>query len=234
MNDLIYYAIGDVHGESERLDQLLRSIRDDAAFAGAPHKMVFLGDMIDRGPDSRAVVSRAIELTASGEALAVRGNHEALLLHAYANKESIGVHFWGENGGDQTIAAYKRANGDTDDWRDAIDRDHVHWMRSLPTMIRDEERGLVFVHGGICPKSFPKCSDELHMWTRSQDFFRTSRWPRRKETKDILVVHGHTPTVDSEPEIEPRRINVDTGVCYGGPLTCVALAPKQKPRFLRA
>jgi serine/threonine protein phosphatase 1 len=233
MNDLIYYAIGDVHGEIEKLDRLLEFIRDDAQRLGAAHKIVFLGDLIDRGPDSRAVILRAMA-AAGGEAWAIKGNHEELMLHAYKNTESIGVFFWAENGGDETIASYMMANGACDDWRDAIDKAHIKWLRALPAMLRDEARGLVFVHGGIDPVTFPNCSDEVRMWTRSDKFFNPSRWPARTELEGILVVHGHTPTHDFEPHANPRRINVDTGACFGGPLTAAVLAPGEAPRFLRA
>lgn len=234
MSEFTYYAIGDVHGEIGKLERLLGFIRDDADYARATPRIVFLGDLIDRGPDSRAVIERAIHLCEGGEAIAIKGNHEELMLHAYGNRESVGIYWWAENGGDETIASYKRENGDHDDWRDAIDKTHLTWMRGLPVMVRDEPRGLVFVHGGIDPKTFPQCSDEIRMWTRSHKFFRSNDWPEREETRDILVVHGHTPTADFEPDVQRRRINVDTGACFGGQLTCAVLAPGAKPRFLRA
>ena len=99
-------------------------------------------------------------------------------------------------------------------------------------MIRDEARGLVFVHGGIDPKTFPNEHDEVRMWTRSEKFFRSDAGPIARRLRDILVVHGHTPTHDFEPDVQRRRINVDTGACFGGPLTSVVLAPDQAPRFL--
>lgn len=234
MSDLTYYAIGDVHGEAEKLDRLLAYIAEDARHFGLTPRIVFLGDLIDRGADSRGVVERAKNLTETGEALAVKGNHEELMLHAYANRESVGIYWWAENGGDETIMSYMMANGTQNDWRDAVDKPHIAWLRTLPVMIRDEVRGLVFVHGGIDPWSFPNCSDEVKMWTRSSKFFRTRFWPDRDEVRDILVVHGHTPTDGFEPDNEPRRINVDTGACFGGPLTCAVLAPGEQPRFLRA
>lgn len=233
MSDLTYYAIGDVHGELAKLDDLLRCIREDAMRRKLAYRVVFLGDLIDRGPDSRGVVERAKTMCENGEAFAVKGNHEELMLHACDKQESIGIYFWAENGGDETILSYARANGFKDDFREAIDADHVKWLRALPTMIRDEERGLVFVHGGIDPKTFPNCSDELRMWTRSRAFFRSELWPEREETQDILVIHGHTPAADLKPELERRRINVDTGACFGGTLTAVVLAPNEAPRFLR-
>lgn len=234
MSETTYYAIGDVHGELGKLDSLLEYIREDARRLGTIYKIVFLGDLIDRGPDSRAVIARAMTAERAGEAIVLKGNHEELMLHAYAKTESMGVYFWAENGGDETIASYKRVNGNADDWRDAIDREHIGFLRSLKVTHHDEARGLVFVHAGIDPKVFPACADELRMWTRSEKFYDPGRWPDRPELDGIRVIHGHTPTRDFEPHLNPRRINVDTGACFGGPLTCAVLAPGESPRFLYA
>lgn len=234
MSDLTYYAIGDVHGEIDKLDRLLHAIREDAVRRKVPHNIVFLGDLVDRGPDSRAVVKRAMHLAETEGAIVLRGNHEELMLHAYDKRESVGIYWWAENGGDETITSYMMANGVRDDWREAIDKHHIAWLRTRPVMVRDELRGLVFVHGGIDPRVFPCCTDEVHMWTRSNNFFDTRRWPDRPELSGICVVHGHTPTPDFEPHLNPRRINVDTGACFGGPLTAVVLAPDERPRFLSA
>jgi len=234
MSEHTYYAIGDVHGELDKLDQLLALIREDAHRIGSAYKIIFLGDLIDRGPDSRSVVERALRLSEAGEAIAIRGNHEELMLNAFTNWDSTGVYFWAENGGDETIDSYKRVNGDHGDWREAVDEEHIAWLDKLPVMWRDEARGLVFVHGGIDPVTFPNCSDEVRMWTRSPKFFDPGRWPKRAETDGIIVIHGHTPTATFEPHLNPRRINVDTGACFGGPLTAVVLTPEKKPRFLRA
>lgn len=234
MSEITYYAIGDVHGEIAKLETLLGSIRDDARARGDEHKIVFLGDLIDRGADSRGVVATAMRLVNLEGAIAIRGNHEELMLHAYGHDESAGLYHWAVNGGDETIASYKAVNGETDHWRDAIDDHHIAWLRGLPTLWRDEARKIAFVHGGIDPKTFPVCSDEIRMWTRSEKFFDPGRWPKRPELDGLLVVHGHTPTRDFEPHNNPRRINVDTGACFGGPLTSVVLAPGEPPRFLSA
>lgn len=230
----VYYAIGDVHGEKAKLDELLGRIRDDAARHGQSHKIVFLGDLIDRGADSRAVVETAMRLHAEEGAIVIRGNHEELMLHAVDHNESVGIYWWATNGGDETIESYQRANGPEDDWRQAVDKAHIKWLRALPTIWRDDQRKLVFVHGGIDPWRYPNESDEVRMWTRSPTFFRSSNWPDREELRDIVVVHGHTPTEDFEPDWQSRRINVDTGACFGGPLTAAVLAPDAAPRFLHA
>jgi serine/threonine protein phosphatase 1 len=229
---MIYYAIGDVHGEKAKLDDLLVQIAQDAG--DRTHTIVFLGDLIDRGADSRGVVDAAMQLTRAGRALAIKGNHEELMLHAFEREETAGLYHWANNGGDETIASYEAVNGKKDHWREAIDPEHIKWLRALPSIHRDEPRGLVFVHGGIDPWRFPNESEEVRLWTRSPTFFRSDDWPDREEVRDILVVHGHTPTEDFEPDWRRRRINVDTGACYGGPLTSVVLAPDQAPRFLRA
>lgn len=234
MSDTVYYAIGDVHGEIEKLDRLLDFVRDDAARAGGPHKIVFIGDLIDRGPDSRAVVERAMAIASSDQAVVLKGNHEEMFLNAIGSASRNDFEMWSVNGGESALVSYQRANGGQSDWRDAIDRTHIKWLRALPVIWRDEARNLVFVHAGIDPWRFPNCPDEVKIWTRSRVFFDTKRWPDRAELKDILVVHGHTPTADFEPDVQRRRINVDTGACFGGPLTCVVLAPGEGPRFLRA
>lgn len=227
---MIYYAIGDVHGEDEKLARLHDFIREDAHRRGGAYRIVHLGDLVDRGPDSRGVIARVMAL--GDEGLSIKGNHEELMLHAFDNRESVGIYWWAENGGDETILSYMLANGEKDDWRDAVDESHLTWLRTLPVMWRDDARRIIFVHGGIDPKRFPECSDELRMWTRAREFFNSERWPEREELRDILVVHGHTPTADFEPDVQRRRINVDTGACFGGPLTCAVLAPDEPPRFL--
>lgn len=232
-----YYAIGDVHGEEKRLATLHGYIRDAIEASGEDdYRIVHVGDLIDRGPDSRGVVERVMALHAlEGErAITVRGNHEELMLHAYDRDESLGLYHWAINGGDETIESYERVNGRHDTWKKAIDEAHIAWLRTLPTIWRDEARKLAFVHGGIDPKTFPDCSDEIRLWTRSDKFFDPGRWPKRPELEDLLVVHGHTPTHDFRPHVNPRRINVDTGAVFGGRLTCVVLQRGQQPYFLTA
>jgi serine/threonine protein phosphatase 1 len=234
MSDLTYYAIGDVHGEIEKLHELFRLIREDALLRKAPQQIVFLGDLIDRGPDSRDVVHAVMKLADAGLAVCLKGNHEEMLLNAIDSTSRNTFATWNLNGGDTALESYERANGKGGDWRESVDLAHVKWLRTLPSIIRDEARNLVFVHAGIDPWRFPDCPEGVRLWTRSKEFFDSERWPEREETRDILIVHGHTPTDDFEPDVAPRRINVDTGACFGGPLTAVVLAPGEAPRFLRA
>lgn len=232
-----YYAIGDVHGEAERLAQLHAFILQDVIDSEIDDpEIVHLGDYVDRGPDSRGVIAQImlLEGLAPCPVRALLGNHEEMMLHAYDQYHGGSESHWAQNGGAQTVASYADFKPDAEDWRDQIDPVHIAWLRTLPTLIRDEERKIAFVHAGIDPKAFPNCKDEIRVWTRSRKFFESERWPERPELDGWMVVHGHTPQIDGEPEVEARRINVDTGAVFGGPLTCVVLAPEAPPRFLRA
>ena len=231
------YAIGDVHGEAERLARLHEFIVEDHAREGGEAIIAHLGDLVDRGPNSRGVVARVMALEdkppANAQSCCVLGNHELLMLEAIrASDRDIAVSHWLDQGGAVTLESYFAVNGRQGGWRDAVDGAHRHWLSSLPSMIRHEH--VVFVHGGIDPKAFPHCKDEIRLWTRSSRFFDSESWPEREELKDILVVHGHTPTEDFTPQVQRRRINVDTGAVFGGPLTCVVLTPAERPRFLYA
>lgn len=234
MSDVVYYAIGDIHGEIDKLANLYKAIAVDAEAYEAPARLVHLGDMIDRGPDSRGVVAMIMDMEAETGAIALMGNHEELMLYAYDCPDTMGVYHWASNGGDDTIDSYKAANGETSDWREAVDGAHIAWLRARPIQHRDEERNILFVHAGIDPKRYPNCPDEVKLWTRSPAFYNPKRWPDRPELKGLTVVHGHTPTDNFEPDVRSNRINVDTGACFGGPLTAVVLAPGEAPRFLTA
>jgi serine/threonine protein phosphatase 1 len=232
----VRYAIGDVHGEADKLARLHDFIADDIARHGAPALVVHLGDLVDRGADSRGVVERVIRFEANpppgAEARSILGNHELMMLDAKdAATRQVELH-WLTQGGGETMESYMRANGARADWREIVDDTHWTYLRGLPVLLRDDN--VVFVHAGIDPARFPNCSDEIHLWTRSRKFFDEAQWPDRKETRDIVVLHGHTPTDSFEPEVSRRRINVDTGAVFGGPLTCVVLAPGETPRFLHA
>lgn len=234
MSERTYYAIGDIHGEAERLGVLHGLIAEDCARQGRPHAIVHIGDLIDRGPDSAGVIDRVMRLEQQGEVITLKGNHEQLMLDAYDDFELERMATWALNGGEATLASYGAASWRAADWREKTPPAHIKWLRGLPTLYVDEARRIAFVHGGIDPATFPNCADELRMWTRARRFFDTALWPARAELEGLLVVHGHTPTDDFQPDVVSRRINIDTGACYGGPLTCAVLAPGEAPRFISA
>lgn len=237
MAGLIYFAIGDVHGESRKLAELHAAILERIAFEGAPARIIHLGDYVDRGPDTRGVIERVMALEArfasdpSISVKSLKGNHEQMMLDAYDRTADAGS--WWSQGGAEAADSYAGGSGLAgQDWRQTIPADHISWMRGLESIAFDRERAIAFVHAGIEPASFPDCADAVRLWTRSDRFFDHANWPEREELKNLLVVHGHTPR-SYQPENFPHRINVDTGACFGGPLTAVMLKEGAEPHFLR-
>jgi len=232
----LVYAIGDVHGEADRLRLLHERILTDIARQGAPALVMHLGDLVDRGPDSRAALAAAIELEQSPpsgvEARSLLGNHEAMMLTACAPGASRNAFAqWNLNGGDETIRSY---GGDPrGDWRDRIDPAHLDWLRGLPTLRLERACKLAFVHAGIDPHAFPECDPQVHLWTRNQRFMNSAAWPARPELEGWTVVHGHTPTDAPVPDVGPHRVNLDTGAVFGGPLSCGVFAPDEEVRFIQ-
>jgi serine/threonine protein phosphatase 1 len=234
----IYFAIGDVHGESRKLGEMHTAILDRIAFEGGPACIIHLGDYVDRGPDTRGVIERVMALEArfrnerAVSVVSLRGNHEQMMLDAYDGSLDVGS--WWSQGGAEAADSYAGGQGQAGtDWRELVPRAHIDWMRGLGSIHRDEARGLVFVHAGIEPSAFPHEGDQTYLWTRSDRFFDRGNWPERSALKDLTVIHGHTPR-SFQPEVFAHRINVDTGACFGGPLTAVMLKQGAEPQFLRA
>lgn len=213
------YAVGDVHGCHDLLTALLEAIEQHAE--GRPRHLVFLGDYIDRGPDSAAVIAtvRAQQGRAPDRVTCLMGNHESMLLTAAADPAALP--WWLRNGGDATLSSLKVARP-----RDISD-DILDWMRGLPTFHEDERR--CYVHAGLRPRVAREAqSDEDRLWIREP--FLTTEWDFGK-----LVVHGHTPVPTARPDLRRFRVNLDTGAVFGGALTAgVFTADRTEPiAFLR-
>jgi serine/threonine protein phosphatase 1 len=235
---MLYFAIGDVHGEAAKLATLHDAILDRIAVERIPARIIHLGDYVDRGPDSRAVIERimALEAMFAGspriEIISLMGNHERMMLNAYDSDSDPDM--WWTQGGSETADSYAGGTGLAGaDWRNSIPATHMNWLRALPSIYRDQDRRLVFVHAGIDPARFPMCPEQVRLWTRSERFFDHKQWPSRTELRDLLVIHGHTPK-SFVPEALDHRINIDTGACFGGPLTAVVLKPGEEPEFIQA
>jgi len=197
------YAINDIHGCLRQLENLVTLCEVDAA--EQPIKFVFLGDYIDRGPDSRGVVEYLIELQAFTPdcVICLKGNHEDMLLKAFED-EGLEDH-WLRNGGTQTLYSYQVPS--------AVDlpRRHLDWFRSLPASHDDGMR--FFVHAGVHPARPLDQQDEGDLlWIRE---------PFLSSQKDFgrFIVHGHTPLTSGISDQRPNRLNIDTGAVFGGPLT---------------
>jgi serine/threonine protein phosphatase 1 len=207
------YAVGDIHGCDRKLRELFKICMEHSE--DRPFQFVLLGDYIDRGDDSRAVIEWLISAQAimPQQLLCLRGNHEDLLAQAVRGTQDDEDQ-WLMNGGDKTLASYGVGRS-----RD-IPEAHRTWMLDLPLLFRDEHR--LYVHAGIIPgvplRQQPR--DAL-LWIR--DEFLSS-----PADHGFLIVHGHTPLRTGRPDLRRNRLNLDTGACFGGPLTaavfCEAIA----------
>jgi serine/threonine protein phosphatase 1 len=209
------YAIGDVHGCDRQLAALHAAIAADIAAAPpAAVTLIHLGDYVDRGPGSADVLERLRRpLPLPGAAVVTLvGNHEAMLLDACAPDAHPGaLPFWLENGGAATLRSY---GGSVEDapW-ELVPEAHLALLRACPLSFAAGD--YLFVHAGVRPGVPLDRQDPFDLiWIREP--FLSFSGPL-----DRIIVHGHTPVL--EPEIRPHRIGIDTGACYGGPLTCLVL-----------
>lgn len=211
------YVIGDIHGRSRLLDQLISNVPWDVAH----DKLVFLGDMIDRGNDAPGVIERVMSLAkANPNIVVLRGNHEQMLLDCL----DYGDLQWliPENGGLATLEAYGFELDQLKDVSDIkIPEPHVEFLRSLPYFHEDEQA--IYVHAGLVPGERPSETDsDVLIWTRDMDFF--------KGYDGKLCFFGHTPTAYLPREGRLRRggiyinhscVGIDTSGDEDSPLSCV-------------
>jgi serine/threonine protein phosphatase 1 len=218
--------VGDIHGCCKLLYRLLVAIEDDLSRTRPPEPplFVFLGDYIDRGPDSRGVVQALLSMRAkpSIDARYIRGNHEQAMLDFLDEVENADV--WLSYGGLETLASYGASLARADpadlmadeireELRRRLPRKHEAFLRDTVLMVEVGDYG--FVHAGIRP-GIPldaQAADDL-IWIRD-DFLRS------KLPSERVVVHGHTPA--ESPYFDHRRIGVDTGAYLTGVLSAARL-----------
>lgn len=207
------YAIGDIHGSLRKLRVLMARCREHAA--GRPAAFVFLGDYIDRGPESAGVVRYLIALKSRlrDQIVALKGNHEDFALGVIDSGAQ--AEHWLSQGGVATLRSYGV------DAAGALPRDHVDWWRSLPLSYDDGRR--FFVHAGVRPGRALDAQDEYDMLWIREPFLSDRRDHGR------LIVHGHTPIERGVPDLRSNRLNLDTGAVFGGPLTAAVFAAEETP-----
>lgn len=220
------YAIGDVHGCAYELRNLLNKLP-----LTPESTVVFLGDYIDRGGQSKDVVDTILELRKQCQVVCLMGNHESMFLNFLDNPGTEKAGLFIVNGGSATLASYADENGNYE-----FPEEHIKFYRELKLFYEDEHH--FFVHAGVPEIPLDKIDETTHgkkmLWIRGS--FLTSKYDWGK-----VIVHGHTPV--PEVEIHRNRINVDTGCVFMRSLSAVALpgqqvfsVPRQliiKPVYLR-
>ncbi|MFZ5746830.1 MAG: metallophosphoesterase [Pseudomonadota bacterium] len=216
------YAVGDIHGRLDLLDDLIDRIVADDARRGAAHStIIFLGDLIDRGPDSAQVVERLRRFSAECPAATrfLLGNHEEVFL-AVLSGDVKALRFFNRIGGRETILSYgiTRAEYDSLDYPQLLDRtqaivppEHRDFLRGFEDMVIAGD--YAFVHAGVRP-------------TAPLDQQRASdlRWIREEFLNfggalEKIVVHGHS--IADSVEVRRHRIGLDTGAYSSGRLTAM-------------
>jgi serine/threonine protein phosphatase 1 len=234
------YAIGDVHGRIDLLDRLLGRIGEDMTFSPFESRLpdqvvvIFIGDLIDRGPESRAVIERMVNGApaegplAAARFICLRGNHEDYLMQFLADFSVAPG--WLRNGGLEAVRSYvgHLPDGFVTDYP-AIQRllyramppSHLRFLSRMP--VRHVEGDYLFVHAGIRPEVALENQDAYDlMWIREPFLSHDKPFPK-------MVVHGHS--IVAEPEIRSNRIAIDTGAYRSGRLSCLVLEGAER-RFL--
>ncbi len=195
------FAIGDIHGCYDRLLILIDKIDIDFK----QDTLVFLGDYIDRGPDSFEVIEYLIDLKENyPNIIFLKGNHEELLEKYISGPDRL---TYLVNGGHTTVKSYMKHNSEI------IPESHLEFFKSLRLFYETED--YIFVHAGLRDKIplYMQKSDDL-LWIRG-NFIQSDYYFGKR------VIFGHTPF--PEPLVHQDKIGIDTGAVYGNKLTCVKL-----------
>ena len=216
------YAVGDVHGRLDLLVSLLDRIEADTVSVaeGDAVRVIFLGDLIDRGPDSMACMQIVQGLVESGGAELLLGNHEDLLLRAVAG-EAAAQAIWMEHGGRATLLELGvEPIGDVEDPFDFGERiakvlpdTLAPFLSALPKSA--DSGDYFFCHAGVRPRIGLDKQDETDLYLIRDAFTGSQRWHGK------MVVHGHS--ISEGVDIQPNRIGVDTGAYRTDVLSSVRL-----------
>ena len=229
------FSIGDIHGCLKQLASLHDKIFNQFSFNKKNDLLVYLGDYIDRGPNSKDVINHILKLQKEKiNSLFLMGNHEQIMVDFVFNKIN-NLRYWLNLGADQTFKSYKIEiaefikDGFEDDKIDRLrnvllnelSNEHIHFLKNLRLSYSIGK--YLFVHAGINPEKALKDQDKMDfLWSRSDQFFD------KKFKFEKIVVHGHTP--EKEVVNFPYRINIDTGCFFSRKLSCVCLNHKNNER----
>jgi len=236
--ETLTFVIGDIHGCADRLSSLLVQIDEDCAdHPDIEAKIVFVGDYIDRGEESAAVLAFLVGVQSEhgDQVTCLAGNHEQMMLD-FLNDPFVKGKRWLRHGGVQTLASYGIAPPKdpqrpsaaelleiSGDLRSALGPELIEWVTNLPLVWNSNN--LWVTHAGADP-ALPMSEqlDETLLWG-------TAAFLNEERTDGQWVVYGHQP-VDA-PVAERGRIAVDTGAVYGSSLTALRATPEGDVTFLQ-
>jgi serine/threonine protein phosphatase 1 len=221
----LLFAVGDIHGEREMLEELLAKLPLQDG-----DRVVFVGDYVDRGPDSKGVVDVLLEFARSWPCVFLMGNHESMFLDFIGWRSAF--YFAGDaflmNGGDRTLASYGFFDiEEPGTKRFELPKQHEKFFQNL--QIYHREGDYLFVHAGIGREATSETDIEFAL----RNFYPEDLlWDRTSfdlpHQLGVTIVFGHTPRPDFEVRWnQPFSIGIDTGAVYGGRLTAVRL-PDEK------
>ena len=220
-------AIGDTHGRLDLLERLWPKIEAVARVSAARERtLIFLGDYVDRGLQSRQLVDRLLAGFAGFETVFLKGNHDETLVQ-FLDDPQLGE-VWRNFGGLETLRSYGVQHKPGGDWAQAraefaarIPDAHLKFFRSL--LLHYAVGDFLFVHAGLRPGlALEHQSEHDLLWIREEFLNSTMSFGR-------IVVHGHTP--ERQPVLRPNRIGIDTGAYMTGVLTALVLEESTQ-RFL--
>lgn len=228
------FAIGDVHGRADLLEEMLSGIAGKARDETIDYRIVFLGDIMDRGPQSRKAMDLVIRTLRDppGSKL-IRGNHDALPLLILDETDPAVqadlVSHWRDLGGSETMFSYGLPRGaaiTADEIRRRFGDERLQCLRAAERYVELDHH--ILVHAGLKPGiSLAEQDAQTLMWIR--DEFLNARASFGK-----IVVHGHTITSSQRVEIFPNRIAIDTGAFATNILSALHISPSGDVAVLQA
>ena len=223
------FAIGDIHGCLSQLTTLHKKILTHDKFDVKNDLLIYLGDYIDRGNNTKGVIDQILKLKNNKiKTINLMGNHDEFMIDFLFNKKND-IKNWLNFGVDQTFRSYDIEivefikDGFEDDVIDRLrnellkkmDATHINFFKNLEVTHSTEK--YLFVHAGIDPlKKLSEQTKKDYLWSRSNVFFD------KNFKAEKIIVHGHTP--EENVISNPYRINIDTGCYFSGKLSCVCLS----------
>ena len=200
------YAIADLHGRYDLLSKAVTRIVEHSK-SDRPATVITLGDYVDRGPKSRQVIERLMDLGLPDlNLVCLKGNHEDIMWQC--SRQPIKAGWWMDNGGGTTLISYGQNYGDIVNVN-VVPEQHLRWIKELPLMHVDRHR--VYVHAGVDP-DLPLASQDPE-----QLLWKIYKGPDQRGHGTRHVVHGHHQFRDGPVTIEGRT-NLDTQAWYTGRL----------------